>query len=376
MTIVALLGAGIFAKEGESAAPPHPLPLEHSFIHSTFTNGSEHLPAIEAAEGLTLGAVYSRSQASADALAAAATQGPKPDVYFDSPATKGRSLADLLARADIAAVVVSLPILVQPVVITQALAAGKHVLSEKPIAKDVQAATALIREHCVPGKPIWAVAENFRFLEVILYAAERVRLVGGAVTTFSMKMNTLIGDDDKFFNTEWRKVPAYQGGFLLDGGVHFVAGLRYLLGATSEKHDIARVAAFTTLLQPKLAPVDTVQAILTTDKGALGTFCVSFGTEFKSAFEIEVVTTRGAVTLTPTAVTSSWVEEGGGDKKEDQKEFTFSAGVKPEIVAFGASLAEGVVDPRQSPQQALKDLAILEALLASADKGGAPLTVE
>lgn len=327
---------------------------------------------------MTLAAVYSRSQASAEALAAAATQGPKPDVYFDSPATEGKSLKDLLARKDVDAVIVSLPILVQPAVITQALAAGKHVLSEKPIAKDAAAARALIDNHAKigAGAPIWAVAENFRFLEVILYAAEQIRKVGGDVTTFSMKMDTLIGDDDNFFNTEWRKVPEYQGGFLLDGGVHFIAGLRYLLGETARKHDISRVSAVTTLLQPKLAPVDTVQSILTTDKGAIGTFCVSFGTEFKSAFEIEVVTTKGNITLAPTAVTSTWVEGDAKDKKEDKKEFSFSAGVKPEIVAFAASLGKGVVDPRQSPQQALKDLAILEALLASADKGGAPLTVE
>ncbi|ERS96910.1 uncharacterized protein SPSK_02598 [Sporothrix schenckii 1099-18] len=351
MTVVALLGAGIFAKE-------------------------EHLPAVEAAESLTLGAVYSRSKVSAEALAAAATHGPKPDVYYDSPATTGKSLTDLLARADIGAVIVCLPILVQPAVIRQALAAGKHVLSEKPIAKDVAAAKALIASHSKATLPLWAVAENFRFLEVIQYAAARVGQMGGEVTTFHMTMNTLIGDDDKFFNTEWRKVPGYQGGFLLDGGVHFIAGLRHLLGATAAKHDIAKVSAFTTLLQPKLAPVDTVQSILATDKGAIGTFCVSFGTEFKSAFEIEVVTTKGAVTLTPTAVTSTWVEAAGGNKKEDKKEFSFSSGVKPEVVAFGASLAKGAVDPRQSAEEALKDLAILEALLTSADQGGAPLAVE
>ncbi|KIH93772.1 hypothetical protein SPBR_04351 [Sporothrix brasiliensis 5110] len=285
MTVVALLGAGIFVKD-------------------------EHLPAVEAAESLTLGAVYSRSKVSAEALAAAAT-----------PVTTGKSLTDLLARADIGAVIVCLPILVQPAVISQALG---------------------------------AVAQNFRFLEVIQYAAERVGQMGGEVTTFHMKMNTLIGDDDKFFNTEWRKVPGYQGGFLLDGGV----------------------SAFTTLLQPKLAPVDTVQSILTTDKDTNGTFCVSFGTEFKSASEIEVVTTKGAVTLTPTTVTSTWVEVAGGDKKEDKKDFSLSSGVKPEVVAFGASLAKGAVDPRQSAEKALKDLAILEALLASADQGGAPLAVE
>ncbi|CAK7201574.1 hypothetical protein SEUCBS139899_004280 [Sporothrix eucalyptigena] len=349
MTVIALLGAGIFAKE-------------------------EHLPAIEAADALTLGAVYSRSQKSAEALAASATlgtDGKTPDVYFDSPATAGRSLDDLLARSDIQAIVISLPILVQPAVITKALAAGKHVLSEKPIAKDVAAAKELIQSH--KGSPIWAVAENFRFLEVVNYAADQLRKIGGAVTSFNMQLFTLIGDDDKFFNTEWRKVPEYQGGFLLDGGVHFVAGLRHMLAAV-DGQDLARVSAATTLLQPKLAPVDTVQAVLTTTKGVIGSFSVSFGIEHKGAFQIEVVTTKGIVTLTPTDVTSKWLE--GTEKKENKKEFSFSSGVKPEVAAFAASIPSGKVDPRQSPQEALKDLAALEAMLTSADKGGQPVTLE
>lgn len=335
---------------------------------------SEHLPAIEAAADLTLGAVYSRSQASAEALAAKAAdeaEGKKPDVYYDSPATAGHSLDDLLRRDDIPAVVLALPIVAQPAAITKTLAAGKHVLSEKPIAKDVATAKALIATR--PGHGIWGVAENFRFLEPVTYAAERVRHMGGTVTSFNMHLYTLIDDDDQFFNTAWRKVPAYQGGFLLDGGVHFVAGLRFLL-AEAGGHDIRRVAAFTTLLQPKLAPVDTVQAVLTTNHGAIGSFAVSFGIAHKGGFQIEVVTTNGIVTMTPTSVTSKW-KEGGADK-EDTKAFSFSAGVKPEMVAFAASLPSGCVDPRQSPEQALKDLAVLEAMLASAEKGGQPVVLE
>ncbi|CAK7229761.1 hypothetical protein SCUCBS95973_007337 [Sporothrix curviconia] len=347
MTAVALLGAGIFAKE-------------------------EHLPAIEATEGLTLGAVYSRSQASAEALAAAAAN--SPDVYFDSPATAGRGLDDLLARADIAAVVVAIPILAQPAVITKALAAGKHVLSEKPIAKDVATAKQLIQTRPDNGKLVWGVAENFRFLEVIDYAAARVREIGGTVTTFNMHLFTLIGDDDKFFNTEWRKVPAYQGGFLLDGGVHFIAGLRHLLAATPEKHELQRVSAATALLQPKLAPVDTVNAVLTTNHKAVGTFCVSFGMAHKGGFQIEVVTSNGCVTMTPADVTSKWVDKDG-EKKEDKKDFSFSSGVKPELAAFAASLAAGKVDSRQSPEEALQDLTVLEAMLTSADKGGEPISL-
>lgn len=82
-----------------------------------------------------------------------------------------------------------------------------------------------------------------------------------------------------------RKIPDYEGGFLLDGGVHFVAGLRYMLAAVGE--DIKSLAAFTSLQQKKLAPVDTVHGIASTLNGS-GTLCISFGTEFKSRLEVEV----------------------------------------------------------------------------------------
>jgi hypothetical protein len=150
---------------------------------------------------LTLKAIYSRSQTSAEALAAKSND--EVDVYFDNPASEGRSLADLLKRADIAAVVVCVPIVAQPVIIKQALAAGKHVLSEKPIAKDVATALELIDWHKeLPKPPIWAVGENLRYVDVVVYGAEQLRQVGGDVTTFSMKMFSLVDDKDKFYNTD------------------------------------------------------------------------------------------------------------------------------------------------------------------------------
>lgn len=107
----------------------------------------QHLPAIAQVPGLTLAAVYSRSEASARSVAEAASAYPSVpslDVFFDSPASSASSFDDLLAREDITTLVIGLPIPHQPAYIERAWAAGKHVLSEKPVAKDIKAAKRLI----------------------------------------------------------------------------------------------------------------------------------------------------------------------------------------------------------------------------------------
>lgn len=126
-----------------------------------------HLPAIAAlGDTATLRAVYSRSHRSAVDLAVAAKASLKlaspPDIYSDEQSDN--NLDTLLDRADIAAVLVVLPISVQPEIVIKALAAGKHVLSEKPIAPDVKGGIALIKEYEAKYKSkglIWRVAENY-----------------------------------------------------------------------------------------------------------------------------------------------------------------------------------------------------------------------
>lgn len=150
----------------------------------------------------TLKAVYSRSQNSAQQFAAAASI---DSFYYDTPADPEHSLQVLLARKDIGAVVLALPILVQPDLIQAALRAGKHVLSEKPIAKDSVVGKELISAYG-PYKSlglVWSVAENFRFIDPIKYGVEQLRRLGGEVTSFQISVHDQIKDGNPFFATEW-----------------------------------------------------------------------------------------------------------------------------------------------------------------------------
>ena len=126
------------------------------------------------------------------------------EVYFDSPVVEGKSLDDLLKRDDIAAVDIALPILHQPGVVEKSIKAGKHVLSEKPVAGDIEGAEKLIAwyEGLGDGKPLWGVAENWRYMESMRYAAQKVGEIGGSLVAFRLHKYGAVQLDNKYFNTE------------------------------------------------------------------------------------------------------------------------------------------------------------------------------
>lgn len=356
-TGIALVGSGIFAKE-------------------------EHLPAVQATQLLNLKAVYSRSLKSAKSLSE-----HLPGVELYSEDSEGRTYDDLLKRDDVKGVIIayvhfyttnsrqisiltsgSLPILAQPEYIKKALSAGKHVLAEKPIAKDVATAKELIAwtSDSSNTNATYSVAENFRYQDSFLYAAEQVASLG-RILTFRSRVSMFVKPGGKYFETPWRKVPEYQGGFLLDGGVHFVAGTRLLLEGGDEK--VKRLSAYTAQLQEHLPPVDTLHATLQLGSGASGTLSVSFGTT-DSGSEYFVASEKGTVTVTRSKVVVS------RDGKQDTKEFPEEgSGVKQEVKAWAEGLAQGKPNARQSPEEALEDLKILEAALKSGEDGGKPIEV-
>lgn len=91
-----------------------------------------------------------------------------------------------------AAVIVCIPIADGSGLAEEALRAGKHVLTEKPIAKDVARAKELIVEYervkSRGGKATLSVGENFRFLAPVVYAKEEAGELG-RLTEFHGSVN-------------------------------------------------------------------------------------------------------------------------------------------------------------------------------------------
>ena len=129
------------------------------------------------------------------------------------------------------------------------------------------------------------------------------------------------------------------------------------------------MTAFTCLISPRLPPIDTIHSILRLRNGNSGTFNISFGTEFKTAFEIEVITDCGGVMVKADQVMCITKDEDGKRMKECTK-MKYDNGVRAEVDAFGRSIKGAGADERGTPEQALADLRLIYTMLESGEQGG------
>jgi len=339
MAGIAILGAGIFAIE-------------------------EHLPALVKAKA-NLKAAYSRSKATASTLVTEAKNLGYASVDLYSEDTAGHTLDDLLKRDDIKAVVIVLPILVQPDIIRRCFAAGKHVLTEKPLAKDVQTGRRLIEDYkkLYANKGIiFSVAEQFRFMPEFELGRKWIvdEKAVGDITQLHLKLWRNQEPGGKYYETPWRKVPEYQGGFLLDGGVHHAAMIRYVSGQeVVETHGFARQVA------AHLPPLDTVNAGILLSGGGTGTISMSFASTAR-ATEFTIVGTKGSFFLTdgPDGFVLKLTLLSGTTREETIR----SKGVELEINAFLEAVRTGKAQSRSGPEEALNDVAIIESLCSGGGK--------
>jgi predicted dehydrogenase len=179
------------------------------------TRKTAYLPALAALGNAAppLKAVYSRSEKSARDLVEMAVVTLKlqtaPSIYHDGDASA--NLDVLLARQDITAILIALPVSLQQSFVLKSLAAGKHVLSEKPVAPDVKKGLETINTYNQLYKDkglIWRVAEDFEAEPGYRAAAAAIRSGKiGRVIFFKMLVNIYIDQDSKYYKTPWRKIP-------------------------------------------------------------------------------------------------------------------------------------------------------------------------
>lgn len=324
-------------------------------------------PAALASPLLAIKAIWSRSLKTAEDAAKLVPSDNGPVELYSSDSGVGKSYEDILKREDVTGVVIALPIVDQPAYIEKALVAGKHVLAEKPLAKDVATAVKLIEYYkkvSAETNASFAIAENFRFVPAWAYAAEEIKKLG-KVTGFVVRLHSMMEQSNKYYQTPWRTVPEYQGGFLLDGGVHFTAAIRQLLGS---ENSIESVVAQTALVSSHLPPVDSINAVLKTKSGVVGSYITSVGTKME-AFDYHIECEQGVVKAESVKVVT--IRGQGKEAVTEEKVFEKTSGVKEEVQAWAESILSGMPNPHQTPELALGDLELMEKMLTSGDQDGA-----
>ena len=183
----------------------------------------EHMgPAIHAAEGSILAAVASR-----DPARVAPFQGFAPGVE----AIQGYD--NLLARPDIDAVYIPLPNSDHVSWTKKALAAGKHVLCEKPVAMETGEIDDLISARDASGK---LAAEAYMIVHHPQWQRTRALIKDGAIGQLT-HISGAFSFDNRTEVTNIRNRPETGGGALRDIGVYIFGSARFVTGC--EAHDIS-----------------------------------------------------------------------------------------------------------------------------------------
>jgi 1,5-anhydro-D-fructose reductase (1,5-anhydro-D-mannitol-forming) len=165
---------------------------------------------------------------------------------------------NMLADDVVDAVLVLAPVGLHHVIALDCLAAGKHVLIEKPFAISVRAARAIVDEGKQRGLVV-GVAESLRYVEGprASHWALGQDMIGAPQLWLSGGIGNEWSPDKIVAKTAWRhkKLDAGGGGSI-DVGVHLFHLIRYLLGPVDE------ISAMTKTLEPERFTRDDAGAVI------------------------------------------------------------------------------------------------------------------
>jgi predicted dehydrogenase len=143
---------------------------------------------------------------------------------------------DLIGRTDIDAIVVSTPPLLHAEMTIAALRAGKHVLCEKPLARDPAECQAMVRAAEESGR-VLATGFNYRFYPSFQQA--RTWLDAGRIGELS-HIRSYGGYSATGHNQAWvHDADVVGGGAMHDIGIHLLDLTRWYLGEVTQVQGLA-----------------------------------------------------------------------------------------------------------------------------------------
>ncbi|HWV23172.1 MAG TPA: Gfo/Idh/MocA family oxidoreductase [Thermomicrobiales bacterium] len=208
------------------------------------------------------------------------------------------SLEAMLASADIDTVIVATPSGLHPDQVIAAARAGKNVITEKPMAITAEGATAMI-DACDEAGVRFAVIFQNRMSTDVMKVKRAIEwgLLGIPILA-NGTMYWYRSDEYYAANGGWRGTWALDGGgALMNQAIHTVDMLQWMMGG------VASIQAHTATLGHDIETEDVASASFRFNNGALGSITATTCAAKDYPVRIEIIGTKGRVTLENNAIT-------------------------------------------------------------------------
>ena len=281
-----------------------------------------------------------------------------------------RSYDEMLAKAECDAVAICTPSGLHPRHGIAAARAGKHVISEKPMAIALAAADELVQACDEAGVHLFVVKQNR--LNPAIQLLKRA-LDKGRFGRLYMANSTVrwARPQEYYDQAPWRGTWEFDGGAFMNQASHYVDLIQWLVGP------VESVIAKTATLARRIETEDSGAAVLKFRAGALGVIEVTMLTYPRNLEgSITLLGEKGTVKIGGTAVNKveHWIFQ---DYDDDDKLVEAAATNPPNVYGFGhegyyrnvLSVLRGEARPDTDGRAGRKSLELILGIYESAKTG-------
>jgi UDP-N-acetyl-2-amino-2-deoxyglucuronate dehydrogenase len=277
---------------------------------------------------------------------------------------------DLLQKSNADVVVLATPSGLHAEQTVLAAKAGKHVITEKPMATRWQDGKRMVAACDAAKVRLFVVKQNRRNATLQLLKRAIVEKRFGRI--YMTSINVFWARPQEYYDAaEWRGTWEFDGGAFMNQASHYVDLLDWMIGP------VESVQAYTATLARDIEVEDTGVLALRWRSGALGTMSVTMLTYPKNLEgSITVIGERGTVRIGGLAVNEIQHWEFADKRPEDER--VYEAGYAPtSVYGFGHPLyyknvvqtLRGQAEPETDGREGLRSLELLVAIYVSARDG-------
>lgn len=289
------------------------------------------------------------------------------------------NINDLLSDTNADCIILTTPSGIHPSHAIKSFKKGFHVLTEKPMAVNVNDARDMIKASDEAEKHLFVVKQNRKnaTLQLLKQAIDEKRF--GRI--YMVNCNVFWTRPQEYYDAaKWRGTWSFDGGAFMNQASHYFDLLHYLIGPVESLH------SFTSTLERNIEAEDTGVVNLRWKNGAIGSMNVTMLTYPKNLEGgITILGEKGTVRIGGVAVNQilNWEFE---DKKDYDEQVVKANYETTSVYGFGHPLyyrnvidtLSGIAEPEVDGREGYKTLELITAAYRSSIEGkriGLPLDI-